>query len=55
MITWAYRPFGCKHIAYRTLGEHSGYIPFSPYSGRHIMDDFGNLVKAYPNRFYFGE
>ena len=47
---WVDRPFNDKHIAYMIMGY--GYIPFSPYGGRHIMDDFGNLVQALPSWYH---
>lgn len=35
---------------YQIVGD--GYIPRSPYGGRHVVDDFGNLVQALPSTMY---
>lgn len=29
-----------------------GYIPWSPYGGLHVMDDFGNLIQVLPQFYY---
>ena len=45
-------------IAIQAVGE--GYVPFSTAKnnsagGRHVMDDFGNLLQALPKDFHFHE
>jgi len=42
---WIYRPHDDSHIAYQCI-DTGGYIPFSPYGGLHVMDDFGNLIET---------
>jgi len=45
--------FGHKCIEIRTFGIASqimgiGYVPYSPFVVRHIMDDFGDLIQSLP-------
>lgn len=45
MRYWIYRPFNDSVIAYQCV-DGGGYIPFDPYGGLHIMDDFGDLIST---------
>lgn len=37
-------------VADQIMGQ--GYIPYYPFGGRHIMDDFGNLIQSLPQHQY---
>ena len=56
MKHWQSDPFQDKIIAYQCL-DAGGYIPYGniggrPSGGRHVMDDFGNLIQALPINYY---
>lgn len=48
---WQDRPHSDDHIAYHCL-DSGGYIPYAPYGGLYVMDDFGNLVQSLPMHHY---
>lgn len=45
MNHWIDRPHNDSHTAYQCM-DGGGYIPFAPFGGLHVMDDFGNLVEV---------